>query len=107
MTLVTGAGYPAMALLFAYGISGFMSTDIASIRSNSNLIGLMWLAVSMVELFAYGLYAWTLGYASERMVNLIQIELISRCVESGCRVFERFCDRMLHSLIVTSIPQER
>ena len=107
MTLVTGAGYPAMALLFAYGISGFMSTDIAYIRSNSNLIGLMWLVVSIVELFAYGLYAWTLGYASERMVNLIQIELISRCVESGCRVFERFCDRMLHSLIATSIPQER
>jgi len=67
-TLFTGGVYPAMALLFSYGISGFMNPNFAELRSNSNLIALMWFVVALVELFGYGLYAWCFGFASERMV---------------------------------------
>jgi hypothetical protein len=57
-----------MALLFAYGINGFINSDLALVKSNSRLIGLMWLVVAIVEFFGYGFYAWSFGFASERMV---------------------------------------
>jgi len=58
----------AMALLFAYGINGFISQDLAFVKSYSRLIGLMWLVVAIVQFFGYGFYAWSFGFASERMV---------------------------------------
>lgn len=67
-TLLTGGVYPAMALLFAYGISGFLNPDLTELRSNSNLIALMWFVVALAELFGYGCYSWCFGFASERMV---------------------------------------
>jgi hypothetical protein len=65
-----------MALLFAYGISGFISADLTSLGSNSNLIALMWFVVALVELFGYGLYAWCFGFASERMVCPLRNQVI-------------------------------
>jgi preprotein translocase subunit SecE len=69
MTIVTGAAYSAMALLFAYGLNYLMSPSIPFLRSRSNLIAGMWLVVAVVQFFAYALYAWNFGFASERMVS--------------------------------------
>lgn len=63
-----GGSYLAMALLFAYGVNGFINPDLAFVKSNSSLIGLMWLVVAIVEFFGYAFYAWSFGFASERMV---------------------------------------
>jgi hypothetical protein len=68
MTIITGGAYSAMALLFAYGLNGLMSSNMSYLRSRSNLIAGMWLIIAFVELFAYALYAWHFGFASERMV---------------------------------------
>jgi hypothetical protein len=56
-----------MALLFSYGIDGFINLD-PGVKSNYSLIALMWLVVAIVEFFGYGFYAWSFGFASERMV---------------------------------------
>jgi ATP-binding cassette, subfamily B (MDR/TAP), member 1 len=89
-TFFTGAVYPAMALLFAYGINGFLGSDI---RARSNLIGLMWLLVAIVELFGYGFYSWCFGYASEKMVRRVRYA----CFESILRQNAAFFDREEHS----------
>ena len=68
MTIITGGSYSAMALLFAYGLKALISPNLSYLRSRSNLIAGMWLVVAFVELFAYALYAWNFGFASERMV---------------------------------------
>ena len=65
----------AMALLFAYGINGFINPDLAIVKSTSALIGLIWFVVAIVELFGYGFYAWSFGFASERMVLYLEILL--------------------------------
>ena len=78
-----------MSLLFAYGISGFTSSDMAFIRSRANLIGLMWLVVAIVELFAYGLYAWSFGYASERMVRRVRLASFQALLRQNAAFFDR------------------
>lgn len=77
MTLITGGAYTAMALLFAYGIHGFISADMAFLRSNSNLISLLWLMVAIAEFIAYALYSWCFGFASERMVSDLLMKLMT------------------------------
>ena len=78
-----------MSLLFAYGISGFTSSDMSFLRSNANLIGLMWLVVAIVELFAYGLYAWSFGYASERMVRRVRLASFQAILRQNAAFFDR------------------
>ena len=68
MTILTGAAYAAMAILFAYGLDALINPDLAVLRSRSNLIAVMWLVVAVVELLAYAMYGWNFGFASERMV---------------------------------------
>ena len=90
MTIITGGSYSAMALLFAYGLKALISLAVHPLkpirerRRNTwlsakphtidavvktvSLIAGMWLVVAFVELFAYALYAWNFGFASERMV---------------------------------------
>jgi hypothetical protein len=68
MTIITGSVYPAMSLLFAYGVIAFTSPDIVYMRSRINLLSLMWLVVAIMEGFAYGFYVWSFGLCSERMV---------------------------------------
>lgn len=82
-----------MALLFAYGINGFLTGDPADLRSHSNLIGLMWLVVAIVELFGYGFYAWFFGYASEKMVRRVRYS----CFQAILRQNAAFFDREEHS----------
>ena len=82
MTIITGGAYSAMALLFAYGINGFISSDMAFLRSNSNLIGLMWLVVAIAEFVAYALYSWCFGFASERMVSHLLMRLTTGSTSS-------------------------
>src|SRR5271167_1803339 len=84
-TLVTGLVYPAMALLFAYGIEGFINRKLAS----SNLIGLMWFVVAIVEFFGYGTYAWTFGYASERMVRRVRLSSFQAILRQNAAFFDR------------------
>jgi ATP-binding cassette, subfamily B (MDR/TAP), member 1 len=67
-TLTTGGVYPAMALLFSYGIVALLAADMSYLRSRANLISLMWFIVAIVQFFGYGAYAWFFGFASERMV---------------------------------------
>jgi len=92
-----------MALLFAYGINGFLVSDTGYLRSRSNLIALMWLTVAIVEFFGYGLYAWCFGYASEKMVCLSGIILMQvrrvrfSCFEAILRQNAAFFDRHDHS----------
>lgn len=104
MTLLTGGYphlsanlipgvYPTMALLFSYGILGFFSTDPVYLRSRSNLFALMWLVVSILEFFAYGIYSWAFGYASERMVRRVRLS----CFQSILRQNAAFFDRDEHS----------
>jgi ATP-binding cassette, subfamily B (MDR/TAP), member 1 len=88
-TLVTGGVYPAMALLFAYGIYGFINPDMAFVRSNSNLIGLMWLVVAIAQFFGYGLYAWSFGYASERMVRRVRMACFQAILRQNAAFFDR------------------
>lgn len=78
-----------MALLFAYGITGFTSSDKAFVRSNSNLIGLMWLVVAIVEFFAYGLYSWAFGYALERMVRRVRLSSFQAILRQNAAFFDR------------------
>lgn len=68
MTILTGSAYSAMALLFAYGLNFLMNPNIAYLRSRSNLIAGLWLALAATQFIAYGAYAWNFGFASERMV---------------------------------------
>jgi len=82
-----------MALLFSYGILGFFSPDPVYLRSRSNLFALMWLIVSIVEFFAYGIYSWAFGYASERMVRRVRLS----CFQSILRQNAAFFDRDEHS----------
>lgn len=82
-----------MALLFSYGILGFFSPDPEYLRSRSNLFALMWLIVSIVEFFAYGIYSWAFGYASERMVRRVRLS----CFQSILRQNAAFFDRDEHS----------
>jgi len=85
--IIVGGSYVAMALLFAYGINGFTSSDPAFVKSNSALIGLMWFVVAIVELFGYGFYAASFGFASERMVYyLVYDSLCSPLGPSGAIV---------------------
>ena len=77
MTMLTGGAYSAMALLFAYGLNALLSSNLSYLRSRSNLIAGMWLMVAFVELFAYALYAWNFGFASERMVCSLVIFLLT------------------------------
>jgi len=79
-----------MALLFAYGVSGFLTGDFSQLRSRSNLIALMWLVVAIVEFFGYGLYASCFGYASEKMVCGGGTGLTHRCVELDIPVSRPF-----------------
>jgi ATP-binding cassette subfamily B (MDR/TAP) protein 1 len=78
-----------MALLFAYGIYGFTSSDMAFVRSNSNLIGLMWLVVAIVEFFGYGFYALAFGYASERMVRRVRLASFRAILRQNAAFFDR------------------
>lgn len=78
-----------MALLFSYGINGFTSSDTAFIRSNSNLIGLMWLVVAIVEFFGFGLYSWSFGYASERMVRRVRMSSFQAILRQNAAFFDR------------------
>src|SRR5579859_8175471 len=104
MTILTGGNsclplilrtgvYPTMALLFSYGILAFFSPDPVYLRSHSNVMALMWLVVSIVEFFAYGIYAWAFGYASERMVRRVR----RSCFQSILRQNAAFFDRDVHS----------
>jgi ATP-binding cassette subfamily B (MDR/TAP) protein 1 len=67
------------------------------------LIALSWFIVGIVEFFAYGLYSWCFGYASERMVlSLIILLMQTRRVRFSCfqailRQNAAFFDRDEHS----------
>jgi ATP-binding cassette, subfamily B (MDR/TAP), member 1 len=78
-----------MALLFAYGIEGFINPNLALVRSKSNLIGLMWFVVAIVELFGYGTYAWTFGYASECMVRRVRLSSFQAILRQNAAFFDR------------------
>jgi ATP-binding cassette subfamily B (MDR/TAP) protein 1 len=76
---------------------------MAYLRSRSNLLALFWLIVAIVEFFAYGLYSWCFGYASEKMV-LVSRNLLMQtrrvrisCFQAILRQNAAFFDRDEHS----------
>lgn len=104
MTMLTGGASAAMAILFAYGLNLQMTPDPAYLRSRSNFIAGMWLTIAFVELFAYALYAWNFGFASERMVfpchdfPLIQVRRVRLAsFQAILRQNAAFFDRDEHS----------
>ena len=88
MTMLTGAAYSAMALLFAYGLNALLSPNMSYLRSRSNLIAGMWLVVAFVEFFAYVAYAWNFGFASERMVCSLVISFADVGATSSAGIFQ-------------------
>jgi ATP-binding cassette, subfamily B (MDR/TAP), member 1 len=49
----------------------------------------MWLVVAIVEFFGFGLYAWSFGYASERMVRRVRISSFQAILRQNAAFFDR------------------
>lgn len=76
--------------LFAYGITGLLNTsDLAYVRSNSNLIALMWFVVAIVECIGYAAYGSCFGFCSERMVRRVRYASFRAILRQNAAFFDR------------------
>jgi ATP-binding cassette subfamily B (MDR/TAP) protein 1 len=89
MTIISGGVYPAVALLFSFGLIAFMSPDLVYMRSRINLLGAMWLVVSIAEGFACAFYVWSFGLCSERMVRRVRLSSFQAILRQNAAFFDR------------------
>jgi ATP-binding cassette subfamily B (MDR/TAP) protein 1 len=67
--LVTGAVYPAQALLFAYLVTALLLPVSSALQNRADFLSVWWVVIAIVEFIALFLQNGSFGYASEKMVS--------------------------------------
>lgn len=66
-----------------------MNADPTFVRTNSNLVALMWFVVALVEFLGYICYACCFGFCSERMVRRVRFASFRSMLRQNAAFFDR------------------
>jgi ATP-binding cassette, subfamily B (MDR/TAP), member 1 len=72
-TLLTGAVYPAQALLFAYLVTALILPNLSDLHQRADFLSVWWVVIAIVEFLALFFQNSVFGYASEKMVSLLAV----------------------------------